>query len=100
MRGAFCVQHWLTAVRHHSALRREARIGLPSTSAKMGLVWDVGRMRAAIQLLLSILTLNVTSRNCPSAGTFLEATTLPLTISSTGTSRVFPTRARSTSQYG
>src|SRR6266404_6305365 len=54
--AAFWVQHWFTAARHHSALRREALIGLPSTMAKIGLVCDDWTIRRAIQLLFSIET--------------------------------------------
>ena len=57
-------------------------------------------MRSATQLLLSTLTSNETSRNCPSASITFRATGYPLTINSTGTSRVSPMRARSMSQYG
>jgi hypothetical protein len=98
MRGAFCVQHWLTAARHHSALRREARTGFPPTSTKIGLVCADGSILTATQLLFSIATSNATSRTCPSASTFFRATASPFTTSSTGTSRVSPMRARSTSQ--
>ena len=39
---SFCDQHWSTALRHHSADFFEARIGLPSTTTKTGLVCDDG----------------------------------------------------------
>ena len=48
--GDFMVQHWSTACRHHSALRFEARTGLPSTSTKIGFVWTVDIIRSATQL--------------------------------------------------
>src|SRR5947207_15119919 len=100
MAAAFCVQHWLTALRHHSALRRDARIGLSPTITKIGLVCDEGRIRAAIQLLRSMATSNARSRGCPSATTLFDPATLPLTTISTVTSRLLPARARSMSQYG
>jgi hypothetical protein len=31
MRGEFCVPHWFTALKHHSALWRETRTGLPAS---------------------------------------------------------------------
>ena len=68
----FCVQHWFTALRHHSALRRDARIGLPSTMVNTGLVCDDGRMRAAIQLLRSSATSKVSVRSLPSATMLLR----------------------------
>ena len=100
MRGAFCVQHWLTAARHHSALRRDARTGFPPTSTNIGLVCADGSILTATQLLFAMAASNATSRICPSASTFLRATGSPFTTSSTGTSRVSPIRARSISQYG
>ena len=39
---SFCDQHWSTDFRHHSADRREARIGLPATVTKIGFVCEVG----------------------------------------------------------
>ena len=41
------LQHCSTLSRHHSTERRNARIGLPPTTTKIGLVCDDGRMRAA-----------------------------------------------------
>jgi hypothetical protein len=96
--GAFCDQHWLTAFRHHSALARDARTGCPPTSANTGLLCDEGRIRAAIQLLRSIGTSNVSVRSVPSACSFCVATGAPLTMISTGTSMLVPIRARSRSQ--
>ena len=58
---------FFTPARHDSALRLEARIGVPSTSTNTGLVWDDGRMRIATQLLNSIGTSKATSRSSPSA---------------------------------
>jgi len=96
MAGAFCVA-LIDAVRHHSGFG-ERRNGLVADDPNTGFVCDEDRMRTAIQRSFSIATSNTTSRSCPSAVTFLVATTLPLTTSSTGTSRVWPMRARSTSQ--
>lgn len=36
MRGDFCVQHWFTALKHHSALWRETRTGLPASLPHFG----------------------------------------------------------------
>src|SRR6516165_8736243 len=96
----FCSQHLSTALRHHSAERLLARIGLPSISTKTGLVWLDGKTRRHTQLLLLRGTRNVTSCSLPSATISLRSTATPLTTTSTGTLRVSPTRARSTSQYG
>ena len=84
MRGAFCVQHWFTASSSHSALRRDARIGLSATSTNIGFVCEEYSTRAATQLERSIGTSNSTSRTCPSATTFFTATGLPFTTISTG----------------
>ena len=43
----------------HSALSREARIGLPGDSTMTGFVWSCGNWRSAIQLLRSIGTVNL-----------------------------------------
>ena len=42
MAGSFFDQHWSTDFRHHSADFFEARIGLPPTMMKTGLVCDDG----------------------------------------------------------
>jgi len=46
----FWFQQVSTASRHHWALRLLARIGWPSTSTKIGLVCELGKMRMVIQL--------------------------------------------------
>jgi hypothetical protein len=61
IRGPFCDQHRSTDARHHSALRRDARIGRPPTTTKNGLVWAQPRMRNATQLLRAIGTASRTS---------------------------------------
>src|SRR5262249_60856793 len=96
--GDFWLQHWSTAFKHHSALLRDARMGFPPTVTKIGFVCDVGKILTAIQLLRSMRVSKATSLTEPSAMIFLRATGSPLTMSSTGTSRVFPIRARSISQ--
>ena len=55
-------------------LRREARIVLPSTSIKTGLVCDEGRMRMATQLLRSIGMSKERSLILPSAVSSFFAT--------------------------
>jgi hypothetical protein len=42
MAGPFLDQHWSTDLRHHSADFLDARIGLPPTVMKTGLVWEDG----------------------------------------------------------
>src|SRR5258705_12272853 len=69
-------------------------MGLLSTTTKTGLVWELGRMRMATQLLLSMGTLSkVTSVVLPSAVISLVATGLALTSNSTFTLRVVGMRA-------
>ncbi len=65
-----CVQHWSTAVKHHSALARSGRICLPFTIMKIGFVCDEGRIRAATQPLRAMGTSNSKSRTWPSATRF------------------------------
>ena len=48
---AFLIPAFFTPARHHSALRLEARIGLPSTTTKTGFVCEEVRILRAIQLL-------------------------------------------------
>ena len=55
-------------------LLRDARIGLPPTSTKIGLVCDDGRMRSATQLLWSIFASKATGRSFPSATISVRAT--------------------------
>ena len=100
MREAFCDQHWLTASRHHCALRRDARIGLPPTIAKIGLVCDEGRMRAAIQLLRSTATSKVSVRMLPSATRCLRCHDRAVDDDLDRHLAPVPIRARSMSQYG
>ena len=56
MSASFWDQHWSTPLRHQSALRLLARIGLSPTTTKTGLVWEEGRIRSATRrkLLLEI----------------------------------------------
>src|SRR5688500_10059834 len=100
MNRFFCDQHWSTPFKHHSMLLREERIGWSPTTTKIGFVWDDGRIRNVTHLLCSHAASNETSCIEPSALISVRPTGLPFTSASTGTVRVDPMRARSTSQYG
>src|ERR1700730_6541610 len=77
-----------TELRHHCALRFEARTGLPPTWTKTGYVWPDGRIRSETHELRPIAGLNVTLRGVPSARKLIRSTAMPFTTSSSGTSRV------------
>src|SRR5262245_31415894 len=96
----FWLQHWSTDLRHHSALFFEARMGLPPTVTKTGLVWELGRIRRATQLDFLMGSRKDTFSCFPSALISFLAAGRPLTTASKRTFRESPMRARSMSQYG